>query len=80
MKSVNFFDQVSMNMLGMLTVIRYSSWTAAIFVDPDIVWAVLSGPIMSTEACQRTSRRSAMAISSSDEDIVIENVMDGVME
>ena len=69
-----------MNMLGMLTVIRYSSWTAAIFVDPDVVWAVLRGPIMSTEARRRTSRRSAMAISSSDEDIVIENVMDGVME
>ena len=31
--------------------LRYSSWTAAIFVDPDVIWAVLSGPIMSTEAC-----------------------------
>ena len=33
-------DLVSMNMLGMLTVIQYSSCTASIFVDPDIVWVV----------------------------------------
>ena len=39
-----------MNMFGMLTIMRYSSCTAAIFVDPDVIWAVLSGPMMSTEA------------------------------
>ena len=71
-----------MNMLGMLTVIRYSSCMAAIFADPDIVWAMLSGPMMSTEARWMASRRSAIASSSSEEEVmVIENVMDDeVME
>ena len=70
-----------MNMLGMLTVMRYSSCMAAIFADLDVIWAVLSGPMMSTEACWMASQRSAIAILSSEEDdMVIDNVMDEVME
>ena len=43
-------DLVSMNMLGMLTVIQYSSCTASIFVDLDVVWAMCSSSRMSTNA------------------------------
>ena len=53
---------------------------ASIFVDPEIVWAVWSGPMMSTEARWIASRRLAIVISSLDEDMAIDNVMDEVME
>ena len=71
-----------MNMLEILTVIRYSSWMASIFVNPDIIWAVWSGSRMLTEACWMASQRLAIAILSLDEeDMVIDNVMvDEVME
>ena len=70
-----------MNMLGMLTVMRYSSCMAAIFADLDVVWAMSSGPMMSTEARWMASRRLAIAsLSLEEEDMVIENVMDEVME
>ena len=71
-----------MDMLRMLTIMRYSSCTAAIFADPDIVWAMSSGLMMLTEARWMASQRSAIASSSSEEEVmVIENVMDDeVME
>ena len=71
-----------MDMLRMLTVMRYSSCTAAIFADLDVVWAMSSGLMMSTEAHWMASRRSAIASLSSEEEVMaIENVMDDeVME